>query len=252
MCQRQGLKDCWSIPAGKGFAVVASEVKALATQTERSTEEITRSIGEVRSATAASVAAVGRIDQTIATLSTIAGSIAAAVEQQGAATAEIARNVTHTAEAVNAMTARITEVSGEAHESGQRTTAVRESAETLMTAVSNFRRSVVRVVRTSTEDVNRRKSPRFDVDVAARMELAGGRTQAVRVTNLSEGGARIGGASLAADARGALVLDGLAHRLPFIVHGMENQEARVAFTLDAAAGLALRTFLERWVPAVAA
>jgi methyl-accepting chemotaxis protein len=34
--------------AGKGFAVVASEVKQLATQTARSTEEITRHIGEVR------------------------------------------------------------------------------------------------------------------------------------------------------------------------------------------------------------
>ena len=44
--------------AGKGFAVVASEVKQLATQTARSTEEIARHIGEVRTATDASVAAV--------------------------------------------------------------------------------------------------------------------------------------------------------------------------------------------------
>ena len=41
--------------AGKGFAVVASEVKQLAAQTARSTEEITRHIGEVRAATGASV-----------------------------------------------------------------------------------------------------------------------------------------------------------------------------------------------------
>ena len=83
--------------AGKGFAVVASEVKALATQTARSTEEIARHIGEVRDATGASVAAVARIEQTIGEINAIAGSIAAAVEQQGAATAEIARNVAETA-----------------------------------------------------------------------------------------------------------------------------------------------------------
>jgi methyl-accepting chemotaxis protein len=91
--------------AGRGFAVVASEVKQLATQTARSTEEITRHIADVRAATDASVAAV---------------------EQQGAATAEIARNVGETAEAANEMTRRIGEVSAEAERSGQRSVRVRD------------------------------------------------------------------------------------------------------------------------------
>ncbi|HVZ31770.1 MAG TPA: cache domain-containing protein, partial [Polyangiaceae bacterium] len=60
--------------AGKGFAVVASEVKQLATQTARSTEEISRHIAEVRTATGASVAAVGRIEETISEINVIAGS----------------------------------------------------------------------------------------------------------------------------------------------------------------------------------
>ncbi len=57
--------------AGKGFAVVASEVKALAMQTARSTEEITRHIEQVRSATGASVAAVAQIDETISKINVI-------------------------------------------------------------------------------------------------------------------------------------------------------------------------------------
>ena len=44
--------------AGKGFAVVANEVKNLATQTARSTEEITRQINEIRSTTTRAVEAV--------------------------------------------------------------------------------------------------------------------------------------------------------------------------------------------------
>src|SRR5205823_9028811 len=59
--------------AGKGFAVVASEVKQLATQTARSTQDITSRIAEVRTATGASVAAVGRIEQTIDEINAIAG-----------------------------------------------------------------------------------------------------------------------------------------------------------------------------------
>ena len=83
--------------AGKGFAVVASEVKQLATQTARSTEEIARHIGEMRTATGASVLAVDRIEQTIGEINAIASSISAAVEEQSAATADIARNVAGTA-----------------------------------------------------------------------------------------------------------------------------------------------------------
>ena len=61
--------------AGKGFAVVASEVKQLATQTARSTDEISRHIAEVRVATDASVQAVGQIEQTIGEVNAMVTSV---------------------------------------------------------------------------------------------------------------------------------------------------------------------------------
>jgi methyl-accepting chemotaxis protein len=112
--------------AGKGFAVVASEVKALATQTAHSTQEIARHINQVRSATGASVAAVARIEQTITKINAISASIAAAVEQQGAATTEIARNVAETSNAANEMTNRIKDVSSEAIDTGRHAAEVHE------------------------------------------------------------------------------------------------------------------------------
>ncbi|PWC55530.1 HAMP domain-containing methyl-accepting chemotaxis protein [Azospirillum sp. TSO22-1] len=79
--------------AGKGFAVVASEVKNLATQTARATEDIGQQITAMQGATGSAVEAIVDIVQTIAEINQIATTIAAAVEQQDAATREIARNV---------------------------------------------------------------------------------------------------------------------------------------------------------------
>ena len=79
--------------AGKGFAVVANEVKTLANQTARATEEISAQVGAVQARTTEAVSAIRGIGGIIGTLNEIAGAIAAAVEEQGAATQEIARNV---------------------------------------------------------------------------------------------------------------------------------------------------------------
>ena len=79
--------------AGRGFAVVASEVKALATQTARSTEVIAGQVGAIQASTEAAVGAIGRISAIITEVSHIALAIASAVEEQRAATQEIARNV---------------------------------------------------------------------------------------------------------------------------------------------------------------
>jgi methyl-accepting chemotaxis protein len=79
--------------AGKGFAVVANEVKSLANQTAKATDEISVQILAVQNATKEAVVAIGGIGGTIGKMSEIAAAIAAAVEEQGAATKEIARNV---------------------------------------------------------------------------------------------------------------------------------------------------------------
>ncbi|WP_375790905.1 methyl-accepting chemotaxis protein [Bradyrhizobium sp. vgs-9] len=72
--------------AGRGFAVVASEVKALAEQTAKATGEIGQQIASIQAATEHSVGAIRDISDTIEKLSEISSAIAAAVEEQGAAT----------------------------------------------------------------------------------------------------------------------------------------------------------------------
>ena len=79
--------------AGRGFAVVAAEVKTLAEQTAKATGEISQQIADIQSATQDSVVAIKEIGATIGRISEISSTIASAVEEQGAATQEISRNV---------------------------------------------------------------------------------------------------------------------------------------------------------------
>ena len=204
--------------AGKGFAVVASEVKQLAVQTAQSTDEITRHIRDVRSATDGSFNAVGRIVSTIEDVNAIAGSIAAAVEQQAAATAEIARNVTETANAVNQMTTRIAEVTREAERTGRSAMDVRDSAAGLTASVADLKRTVVRAVRTSTPQVDRRGSERHIANFPCHVQLDGLGSIGTRTVNLSDGGARVlCHLQVPLDTHGTLRLSGVLEPLPFVV-----------------------------------
>jgi methyl-accepting chemotaxis protein len=130
--------------AGRGFAVVASEVKSLASQTAKATDEISSHILGMQGATQESVAAIKEIGVTIGQISSIASSIASAVEQQSTATQEIARSVQNVAKGTEQAAANVMQVNRGATETGSASEEVLNSAKTLSSESARLREELDR------------------------------------------------------------------------------------------------------------
>jgi len=105
--------------AGKGFAVVAGEVKELAQQTAHATDDIARRVQAIQHDSSGAVAAVGQISAVIAQICTYQTTIASAVEEQAATTAEMTRSVAETAGGSEQIAANITGVTAAAESTSQ-------------------------------------------------------------------------------------------------------------------------------------
>jgi methyl-accepting chemotaxis protein len=139
--------------AGKGFAVVAGEVKTLAMQTAKATQDITAHIEDVQRSTEASVAAIMQVGGTIGQIDDVSAAIAAAIEQQGATTMEITRNIQEAATGAVEVTNNIGGVSEAAQQTGEAASTVLSSADSLVlqsNTLSKELRVFVQDMRTNT------------------------------------------------------------------------------------------------------
>ncbi len=226
--------------AGRGFAVVANEVKSLANQTASATGDITKQINDIQEATDQAVNAVRTITESIRGVEGVSSAIAAAIEEQSATTSEIARNVVQTSEASQEVATRIASVSSEASSTGTRADQVRQLSTDVASGINNLRETLIRVVRTSTHEVERRQWHRYQIDRPARISFAG-KTQAIEVLNCSGGGAMLRGTFEGLDigARFDLTIDGIGTRMAGQVRQLGEDRTHVMFDLaeEASRGL---------------
>ncbi|MEZ5839782.1 MAG: methyl-accepting chemotaxis protein [Hyphomicrobiales bacterium] len=176
---------------GKGFAVVASEVKTLANQTAKATEDIASQITGIQDSTRGAVSAIGSINQSVTLIRELTTAIAGAVEEQQAATQEIAQSVRFASDGTDDVARNVTSVSGsidmtarEAEAVDQATVALSSLARELSGEIEQFLADV------NSEVADRRASMRRQMNEVAVINVHGGR-EATQVLDASVEGARI-------------------------------------------------------------
>ncbi|MGY3509825.1 methyl-accepting chemotaxis protein [Bradyrhizobium lupini] len=117
--------------AGRGFAVVASEVKSLASQTAKATEEISEQIADIQKVAADAISAIQTIGGIIGEVNEVATAIAAAVQEQGAATQEITRSTQFAAQGTKNVSDNITGVKSDADAAAAAADNVKHASEML-------------------------------------------------------------------------------------------------------------------------
>jgi methyl-accepting chemotaxis protein len=128
--------------AGKGFAVVATEVKSLANQTAKATEDISGQIAAIQTSTKDAVEAIKSIGTIIGEINAISGTIASAMEEQGATTREITRHTQEAARGTGDVSQNISGVNRAASATGAAATQVLASANGLGEQAEMLRREV--------------------------------------------------------------------------------------------------------------
>ncbi|PCI32900.1 MAG: hypothetical protein COB54_05795 [Alphaproteobacteria bacterium] len=178
--------------AGKGFAVVASEVKALAGQTTRSIDEITKHINGIQAKVSDAVTDIDQIKTSIDKVQASSDIIRKEVDRQGAATREIAVSVADARTSVQTVTEGAHDISIEATSNVGIVEEINQISEGLAIHVLSIRNHMMEIVQCALDDNERRSSERIRTAIASTITLDGQEDMmAVQILDYSMGGMKI-------------------------------------------------------------
>ncbi len=220
--------------AGRGFAVVAGEVKTLANQTAQATDEIVQQVSQIQNATRDAAAVIEGVAGRIETISKIAAAVAAGVQQQDAATREIAQRAHEVAASTTQVTGSIVEVQNAAAISDEASAEVTEAATALSREASELRAEIEHFLVAVRSAEDQRRFERITVDIAATVRIAE-IPSPDRILNISAGGALLAQRhALDSGATLDLEIPGFGAPIRAKVAGVSQYGTHLQFPLDPA------------------
>ncbi|WP_066582427.1 methyl-accepting chemotaxis protein [Cellulomonas timonensis] len=129
--------------AGKGFAVVAGEVKELAQETARATGDISSRVEAIQGAVTRAAGEIGQISAIIGRIDDFQGSLAGAVEEQTATTAEMAKAVSEVADGGRGIATTLVEVERATQRTTEELDGIRAAAHDLVATSQRLQQSVL-------------------------------------------------------------------------------------------------------------
>jgi methyl-accepting chemotaxis protein len=231
--------------AGKGFAVVAQEVKSLAQQTSQGTADIAARIEAVRHATDSAVGGLREMVEAVQAMDALSSGISGAVEQQALATREITGVIARVAGHMHQLTDRAATLAAQAQSAGGTAEGVEQAANALAEDSAAIAREVEEFVASLKHDGDARRFDRVPAAIPAEL-LAAGETLRGETIDLSEGGASLKLAEPRALPAGLAVTLRLgASEMPGRIAYSEGERIGIALVLNSATRLRMREIIAR-------
>jgi len=214
--------------AGRGFAVVAAEVKDLADQTSKATDEISSQISGIQVSVKDAADSINTITDKVDEIRSLTTVVAGAIEEQHAATQEIAQSARYASDGTGQAAKNMTTVSqaiqrtaDEADTVNSASDLVSEASEKLATEVEKFLEDVAR----DAED--RRKALRVSVTRNVSLIDKAGLRHSAQLIDISRHGAQV------IDVKGVAIGD----RVTLVLGGNRQIAAQIVRETDAGIGI---------------
>jgi methyl-accepting chemotaxis protein len=176
---------------GRGFGVVATEVKALAAQTNKSASEIADRVSQIQERTQTAVSAIAGIADSVDRLGEVTAAVAAAMEEQKAATGTFGRFISDNKQALVVVARQVSALVKVARSTANDAAAMADTVDRMSAASAEAKVSIPAIVSQAVAAADRRSDPRLPAAGKVHVEGPGG-ARDVPLKDISRGGARLG------------------------------------------------------------